>query len=124
MSKINNTSYYGFMKNHTCPKGDNSKQITNTSLKGGRYHIPEKEYPDFLKLYYDNIVSKGREEFLTEKQLDVGPIAIDCDFRYKLEIKEKQYNKKTIVDLIYLYLNTLKTIYQFVEDESFPVYVF
>lgn len=124
MSKINNTSYYGFMKNHTCPKGDNSKQITNTSLKGGRYHIPEKEYPDFLKLYYDNIVSKGREEFLTEKQLDVGPIAIDCDFRYKLEITEKQYNKKTIVDLIYLYLNTLKTIYQFVEDESFPVYVF
>ena len=77
-----------------------------------------------MKLYYENIVSKGREEFLTEKQLDTGPIAIDCDFRYKLEITEKQYTYQHIIDLIYLYLNSLKQIYQFVEDESFPIYIF
>ena len=64
------SSYYEFIKSHISPKNDTSLVITNTSLKGGRYHIPEKEYNEFLKLYYKDIVSKNRDEYLTEKQLE------------------------------------------------------
>ena len=119
------SSYYEFIKSHISPKNDTSLVITNTSLKGGRYHIPEKEYNEFLKLYYKDIVSKNRDEYLTEKQLEKnGPIVVDCDFRYDYEVTEKQYNKQHIMDLIYLYLKKLKEIYQFVDDKNFPVYVF
>ena len=101
MSKINKASYYGFMKNHTCPKGDNSKQITNTSLKGGRYHISDKEYPEFLKLYYENIVSKGREEFLTEKQLDITMFALLACFVFRYPISIELF-LKDVGQLIFL----------------------
>jgi len=123
-SKRYNT-YYEFIKGHISPKNDTSVVITNTSLKGGRYHIPDKEYAEFLRLYYRDIVSKNKDEYLTEKQLEKnGPIVVDCDFRYDYEVTTKQYNKQHIVDLIYLYLKKLKEIYQFVDDKNFPVYVF
>jgi P4 family phage/plasmid primase-like protien len=113
---------------------DKSKHpiITNTRIKdaekgisGGCFYIPPEEYPQFLKVYYNDILKNGRKEYLTEKQLDKNaPILVDLDLRFDPSVKTRQYTKGHIDDLIDLYLGILKDeMYQFDEDTNFPIYV-
>lgn len=114
-------TFQDFIAKHYVEKGS---FCTNTRITGGLFNIPKDEYPTFLQLYYQDIVSKNRDEFLTEKQLDnEGPIPIDVDFRYTLETTTKQYTNDNVKDLIYLYLEELKNIYQFEEKIPFYIYV-
>lgn len=120
-------NYQDFIRRHYIDKDDKSTHITNTRIgnPGGKYHIPDDEYNIFLELYYRDIVSRGADEYLTEKQLvEGGPIAIDVDLRYPYEITEKQYKKPHIDDLVYLYLEELKKIFRFDDKAKFPIYIF
>jgi len=97
----------------------------STGLSGGTYHIPENEYNEFLRLYYTEIVSKGKHEYLTEKQLENGgPILIDLDFRYDSSITERQHSKDHIIDFICLCLEEMKEMYQPDENAHIPFFVF
>ena len=113
---------------------DKSKHpiITNTRIKdeehgisGGCFYIPPEEYPEFLKIYYNDIVKNGKNEYLTEKQLEKnGPILVDLDLRFETSVKTRQYTQDHIADLIDIYLGILKDeIFQFDEDTNFPIYV-
>jgi P4 family phage/plasmid primase-like protien len=111
----------------------NTKPITNTrigdkdtNIYGGSYHISDEEYQDvFLPLYYRDIISKNKKEYLTEKQLDGGGvILIDVDLRHDYEIDERQFTKDHVEDLIDIYLDVLKTIYQFDDNSKFNIFVF
>ena len=118
------SNYQDFIGSHWVGK-DDPRQPTNTRITGGKYYIPDDEYPDFLNHYYKDIVSKNGDEFLTEKQRETGgPIAIDFDFRYAYEVTEKQYEDKHIASIIQLYLEVLKGIFQFADKCPFPLYVF
>lgn len=120
-----NSNYKDFLKSHKTEKG--GKEITNTSIKGhfgGNFHIPQDEYPSFLKLYYRDVVSKNGDEYLTEKQLETGPIAVDLDFRYDLSVCEKQHNIGFTKSLILNYLDIFKEVFQLEENKSIPFYVF
>ena len=127
-----NNKYSAFLNQHYVKKGETQSVITNTKIgdkslgiSGGSYHISEEEYPTFLKLYFEEIVKQGGKEYLTEKQLENnGPILIDIDLRYNYAIKERQHKKDHIDDLICLYLDELKTIYQFDDDQHIPIFVF
>lgn len=120
-----------FLAKHTIPKGSD-KMITNTrigdktsNIYGGSYHIPQAEYPTFLKLYYRDVIVPKKKEYLTEKQLNGnGPILVDIDFRHDYEVDERQYTKEHIEDLIDGYLEEFKKMYQLDENTKFPVYVF
>ena len=117
-------NYQDFIGSHSIAK-DDPKQATNTRITGGKFHIPDADYNTFLELYYRDIVAKNGEEFLTERQRDTdGPIAIDVDFRYDYETTEKQYGDRHVACLIMLYLETLKTMFQFTDRTPFPIYVF
>ena len=117
-------NYQDFILKHKIEK-DDIIQPTNTSIKGGKYFISDEEYNTFLNLYYKDIVSKNGEEFLTEKQRENdGPIAVDIDLRYNYNISEKQYRSSHIDDLVTLYLDELKEIFQFEEHIPIPVYIF
>ena len=97
----------------------------STGLSGGTYHISENEYNEFLHLYYSEIVSKGKHEYLTEKQLENGgPILIDLDFRYDSTIIERQHSKDHIIDFICLCLEEMKDMYQPDENAHVPFFVF
>ena len=121
---MTSTNYQELLKNFKLEKNDKSKIITNTSIKGGSFSIPDDKYGMFLQSYYNSVISCNKEEFLTEKQLDNGPIAVDFDFRYDLSVTTKQYTHIHISSIINLYLNILKDkIVQF-DDEVFPVYIF
>ena len=121
-----------FLAKHAITKNVNKKPITNTrigdnkkNIYGGSYHISDAEYDTFLKLYYRDIVSKNKKEYLTEKQRDDnGPLVVDLDFRYMYDIDEKQHNNTEIEDLILLYGEELKKVYQLNKDVNIPVYIF
>lgn len=109
---------------------DDGLPMTNTKIgsktnSGGSYHIPDEEYDQFLDLYYKDVIKKGADSFLTEKQRDIdGPIAIDIDLRYNYDVDSKQYTKDHIDDLIDLYLEELKKIFQFDENTNFNIFIF
>jgi len=124
-------NYQDFIARHYVDKDDRETVITNTRIgkpgerPGGRYHISDAEYDLFLDLYYRDIVSKGADEFLTEKQLDAGgPIVVDIDLRHDYAVTEKQYTKTHIDELITLYLDELKNFYRFDDKAKFPIYIF
>ena len=117
-------NYQDFIGKHTIYQNDDGKEITNTRINGGKFHIPQEVYPLFLQLYNRDIVSKNGEEFLTEKQLEKnGPIVIDIDLHYEYSVKKKQYTTTHINKLIQLYLDELKMMFQFNEDTPFQVYI-
>ena len=64
------------------------------------------------------------KEYLTEKQRDNdGPLVVDLDFRYMYEVDEKQHSGEELEDLVLLYAEELKNVYQF-DKETIPVYIF
>jgi len=128
--------FHDFLSKHTVKKRQDATTtpvtITNTrigdskaGIHGGAYNITDAEYPTFLELYYRDIVSKNNKEYLTEKQRDGdGPILIDLDFRHTYDTDERQYTTEHVDDLVDLYLEELKLIYQMDETTAFSVYVF
>ena len=132
-SNMNIERFEDFMRSHLIKKEEKDKiSSTNTRIGdaeskifGGSYHIKEDEYTNFLSLYYDQILTKKKDEYLTEKQLDVkGPILIDIDLRFNYEINERLYTRDHITDVIDNYLSILKSVYQFDEETHFDIYIF
>jgi P4 family phage/plasmid primase-like protien len=111
---------------------DTDKPITNTRIGekgsnvyyGGSYHFGDEEYPEFLKLYSNEIIAKSNEEYLTEVQLDKnGGILIDIDLHFNYDVTDRIYDESHIEDGIDIYLGELKSIYQFDESTRFEIYV-
>jgi P4 family phage/plasmid primase-like protien len=123
-----------FLIKHAVKKGDDVslRPITNTrigdkesNIYGGSYHIPDEEYNLFLELYYHDVIKKKKKEYLTEKQRETeGPIAIDVDLRFHYDVDERQYTKDHIDDLIILFLEEIKKIFQFDENSNFQIFQF
>lgn len=133
-----------FLKAHKHEKGGNMP-ITHTrigdktktgGIYAGSYSIPEEKMDIFYDLYCKKVfpesLGKGKVtnkstkhyEYLTEKQNDdAGPILIDFDFRYKIDVKNRQHNDGHVIDIVDLYLRMLKEMIVF-DNKSFPVYVF
>ena len=124
-------TFFDFMKNHLIKKAED-KPSTNTrigdplmNIFGGSYHIPDNEYDRFLDLYYEETFVKKRPEYLTEKQLETdGPILIDIDLRFELDLPKRAYSDDHIEDILDTYLAKLNNYYEFDDDSKFPVYVF
>ncbi len=130
------TKYAGFndfMLKHLIKKGDptTNRPITNTrigdkdsQIYGGSYSIPDTEYQTFLQLYAKDILSANKKEYLTERQLENdGPILIDIDLRHDYETDERQYTKDHIEDLIHIYLEELKEMFQYDDTSKFKIFI-
>ena len=130
-----NVKYAGFqdfIMKHLLRKGESNptKEITNTrigskedKIYGGSYAIADSEYQLFLNLYANDILGENKKEYLTEKQLkDNGPLLVDIDLRHDLDVDERQYTKEHIEDMIDIYLETLKDVYQL--DSTCKFYIF
>ena len=127
---IKKPQFSNYLSGHTAKK-ESGLVITNTrigdksSIAGGSYHIPDDKYREFLRQYYEHVFLKNKDEYLTEKQLDEGcPILIDIDFRYEYSVTNRIHTSKHIIDIVCLYLEELKTMYQFEKHTHIPVYVF
>ena len=137
----NNNAYSSldeFLKNYKYVKGSD-KPITHTRIGdknggvyAGAYSIPPEQMNTFYDLYCAKVFptttttskTKKHYEYLTEKQNDdAGPILVDFDFRYKVDVKERQHSDGHVIDIMDLYLRMLKEMVEF-SDTPFPVYVF
>lgn len=101
-------------------------RIASTELKiyGGAYNISPEELPIYRSLYYEHVFVKKRKEYLTEKQLDfAGPILVDFDFRYDLQVTTRQHTHDHIADMIELYLEKLKNMLVFKDNQRFPIFI-
>jgi len=124
---------YDFLSKHGAIKNSatNKKIYTNTrigdeksNIHGGLYNIPDAEYPIFLQLFHRDIIKKDKKEYFTEKQRESdGPILVDIDFRHNYEVEERQYTKEHIDDLIDVYLDEFKLMFQLDETSQFPIFV-
>jgi P4 family phage/plasmid primase-like protien len=131
-SSAKNINFIEYLNQHNVKKGKFlNKPITNTRIpgagsSGGSYHIPDGEYATFLKLYYQYVFVHKKIEHLTEIQREAGdgPILVDLDFRHDYEILDRQYSRDHIMDLIDVYLEEFKTMYQLDDDSKFPIFVF
>jgi P4 family phage/plasmid primase-like protien len=93
---------------------------TEHKIYGGSYKIDGEKKEEFLKLYYKHVFEQGHPEYLTERQLEIGPIAIDIDFRYK-EAK-RAYTSNDILEFVDMVVQQLNIVFTVVGN--FPIYVF
>lgn len=113
----------GLKQTHTrIPKFN--KKTNVPEIYGGSYHISDAEHETFMNLYYNEILSTKKKEYLTEKQLERdGPLCIDIDFKHDYEIDERQYTLEHIEDFIDELGKCLNTMYSFDDDTNFKIIV-
>ena len=122
--KLNDFLIKHLAKNSGLPHTNTRMPDNDSGNYGGSYYISDDEYPDFLRLYANEILTKNHEEYLTEKQLDTnGPILIDIDLHFNYDVDKRFYDISHIEDGIDIYLAELKSIFQFDENTKFNVYV-
>jgi P4 family phage/plasmid primase-like protien len=120
-------TYKRFVREHVTKDKTN---ITNTRIGdkeigifANKYHIPEDEYEDFLKLYNKHVIMTGGFEYLTEKQTDVPPILIDFDFRYHKDIDERQHDDCHISGIIETYTEMLIKYFDLPKNVELKIFV-
>jgi len=118
-----------FLKHYTYNKKSGGS-ITHTrigdkkKIYGGVYSIPPEKLNEFYNLYYNHVFEQNKPEYLTEKQeQDQGGIVIDFDFRYEGSVKKRQHTSDHIIDMIDLYITTMKEIVSYTDD-TFQIYIF
>jgi P4 family phage/plasmid primase-like protien len=122
-------SFDSYLNSHYSNKGE---ELTHTrigsnelNIKGGKYTIKEEDEDEFYAKYIKHVFDNKKMEFLTEKQYtDAGPICLDFDFRYDVDIEEKQHTEDDIINMIDLYFDTFKELIVIPENTTVPVYVF
>jgi len=122
--------YEDFLKKHVVKKSNDTKEITHTkigkkelNIYGGSYSILDV-YSTFLDLYYKEVVLSKKHEYITEKQLKQNsPLLVDIDLKYTSEITTRQHSSDHILDMIQVYLENIKKIFQFSEETEFYIYI-
>ena len=100
-------NFNNYLRQFKIEKGD-KKPITHTrigdtnlGIYGGSYSIPVKKMSEFYKLYSQHVFVNKQQEFLTERQhKSTGPICIDMDFRYPIEVEERNTTTDHLLDII------------------------
>ena len=90
---------------------------------GGTYNIPDDKLDEFYDKYKECVIKDGAQEYLTEKQLENGPLLVDVDLRYDISVTKRLHNKEHIVDLIDLYLDAINKIMTVPKDHKMNIYV-
>ena len=115
------SAYENFLREHSIKKGDKTTPVTHTrigdpknNLFGGSYHIPDEKMEEFQMLYFNNIVKKNKNEYLTEIQHKNknGILAIDIDFRFPYETTERYINKSHIDSFLLVLFEELMKVYE------------
>ena len=94
------------------------------NISGGSFHIPESKSEQFYKIYKNHVFDKKKQAFLTEKQLEIGQIALDFDFRYKPHIEKRQHKFQHITSLVNACVQCFDDIYQSIDGKTISFYIF
>lgn len=75
---------------------------THTSLKGGKYFIPDEHKDQFYDLYVESITDQEKQ-YLTEKTTDIGPLRVDFDFIYGNDVTKHLHNQEQVLSFCKAY---------------------
>ena len=116
-----------FLAKHCAAKGESPTHTRmgdkDLNVYGGSYLIQKNELPKFHSLYHEHVFTKKLKEHLTEKQLETGVIAVDFDFRYNYDVETRQHSREHIQDMILIYLEELKNLFTFEENNPFDIFI-
>jgi len=91
---------------------------------GGTYRIPHEEHNNFMKRYYEHVIVKRNQEYLTEKHyMENGPILIDIDERYDTSIETRQHTEDDIATFVSTYMDLLKDVVVIDDQTQITVFV-
>jgi P4 family phage/plasmid primase-like protien len=116
-SSIKKQSLINFLISHKATEKD---IITHTSMGDpkGKFCFKSKDYDKFVELYQECMSSNDNVDlYIVERQMDIGPIVVDIDFKQKEE--ERLYTRSTIKKLSNIYINLLKEYLQVSEIKIF-----
>jgi len=110
-----------FLKEHRVESGS---QSTHTSLFNplGVFFIDEKENTKFCRLYR-NALDENAELHLTEKHKSFGPIVVDIDMKYNVELPNVRIYSSIVIELVRIYIQVIDK-YLVVKDEEMLAFVF
>ena len=103
----------------------NYTRIGNPGLNiyGGKYNIPGNMIKQFYSLYKKHVFKDGNPEYITEKQLEVGKLGIDLDFRYDASVTSKQHSNDHISDMIDILLNILNDMFMGIQNRDIEIFI-
>lgn len=123
------TSLGEFLNNHYKQK-DNKNIHTHTrigntefAVKGGSYIINNDEISQFYELYYKQVFTNNKQEYLTEKQLENGVIYHDLDLHYLPEIDTRQHDEDFMNELVSIYCDNIKKFLNMPNNFTFKVFI-
>lgn len=96
----------------------------NLNVFGNKYHISAENQTDFENAYKKHVFENGKESYLVEKQLEVGKIVIDLDFRYDASISSKQHTSDHVNDFVELCMQGLNELFENLESHKISFYIF
>ena len=112
-------------------KGTKGQPCTHTRIpdgslgvQGGSWFIPDDKYVEFYNLYVNKVFANKKQEYLTEKQHENGPLLIDLDFRYSVEIDERQHTEEDVDTFIQSLFEKIEKVFSVENDTQISVYVF
>jgi P4 family phage/plasmid primase-like protien len=104
-------------------KNDSNAIYTHTSLKGGKYNIPQEDLSDFYDLLYDTIYKKNIPVHIVEVPQEITNLKIDLDFKYPYEDTSRKYTLDIIKGMVELYNKAINT-YLEVDENKLKAFVF
>jgi len=128
-AKTNNTALGNFLKINYYQKNKETQHThtripsTENNVKGGTYYISNEKTTEFNKLYYENVFTNNKQEYLTEKQLDNGVIYHDLDLKYDMSINERQHNNLFLDTLVSLYSDNIKKLLNLPNYFTFKIFI-
>ena len=129
---MKNNILLGFLNQNKSSKNDitTHTRIGNKDLNipGGAYSLnynDDKVFEQFVKIYTEQVVKKGKYEYLTELQdrENGGPILIDLDFEIEKTETERFLDQSICFDMIDCYIENILKYFQIENDAEFEVFL-
>ena len=100
MDQTSLSEYNSLLKRSRICKDDRETEITHTLMGGfrGKYHISNKDYERFIKLYRK--VYKYNNQHVVERPTKTSFLFIDVDWHHKEGYTDRQYTYENIKDII------------------------
>lgn len=80
---------------------------THTSLKGGKYFIPDDHKDQFYELYVESIRDQEKQ-YIVEKSSDIGPLRVDFDFIYNPDVTKHLHTRDQVLAFCQAYMDEIK----------------
>ena len=129
---MKNNILLGFLNQNKSSKNDitTHTRIGNKDLNipWGAYSLnynDDKVFEQFVKIYTEQVVKKGKYEYLTELQdrENGGPILIDLDFEIEKTETERFLDQSICFDMIDCYIENILKYFQIENDAEFEVFL-